>query len=106
VLPSNYGDSKLGTLEIDDWPFQKWVLKARVLKPDSRFTTAYTELKLWKNRYDPGMGGLVNYVMIIPAGVCLMLAFITSLALAAHGSKLPLFATLVCVAPFLTIWIA
>lgn len=106
VLPSNYGDSKLNTFELDDWPFRRWILKARVLKPDPRFKTANTEVKLWKNRYDPGMGGLVNYVMIIPAGVFLVLALITSLALAAKGSKAPLLATLICGVILLAIFIA
>jgi len=106
VLPSNYGDSKLNVFEIDDWPFRQWILKVRVLKPDPNFKTAYTAVKLWKNRYDPGMGGLFNYVMIIPAGVFLVLAFITALALAAKGSKVPLFATLICGVIFLMGFIA
>ena len=93
VLPDNYGDSQLGVFRIDGRPLQKWSLRARVLKPDSRFVTARTEVKLWRNRVDPGMGGLINYVMIIPAGIFLVLAFTTSLALAAKGSKWPLWVT-------------
>ena len=94
TLPSNYGDSRLGTLELNGRPFRQWTLKARVLKPDPRFKTAYTEVKFWKNRYDPGMGGLINYVMIIPAGILLVLAFFTSLSLAAKGPRAPVFITL------------
>ena len=94
TLPSNYGDSRLGALELNDRPFRQWTLKARVLKPDSRFKSAYTEVKFWKNRYDPGMGGLINYAMIIPAGIFLALAFFASLLLAAKGSRAPEFITL------------
>lgn len=90
VLPSNYGDSILNTFELDDWPFQQWVLKARVLKPDPRFRTAQNAVKFWKSRYDPGMGGLVNYMMIIPAAIFLLLAFVFSFTLAARGPKAPL----------------
>lgn len=96
VLPDNYGGSQLNTFELDDWPFHTWTLKVRVLKPDPHFKTAHTAVKLWKNRYDPGMGGLIIYAMIIPAGIFLVVAFITSLALAAKGSKAPLLATSIC----------
>ena len=106
VLPRNYGDTTLSTLELDDWPLRQWILKARVLRADPRFKTARTEVKLWKNRYDPGMGGLVNYVMIIPAGVFLVFAFIAALPLAAAGFKVPLVATLTCGIGLLAIFIA
>lgn len=84
----------MGALELNDRPFRQWTLKARVLKPDSRFKSVYTEVKFWKNRYDPGMGGLINYAMIIPAGIFLALAFFASLSLAAKGSRAPEFITL------------
>lgn len=103
VLPSNYGDSQLNTFELDDRPFREWMLKARVLKPDPRFKTAMTQVKLWKDRYDPGMGGLVNYVMILPAGVFLVLALIISSALAGRGSRAPMFATLILGIVFLAV---
>ena len=106
VLPSNYGDSKLGAFTFDEWPFREWILKARVLKPDLHFKTAGTAIKLWKQRYDPGMGGLINYVMIILAGIFLVLAFLASLALAKKGSHAPVFLTLICGVIFLAFFVA
>lgn len=106
VLPSNYGDRKLGSFKLDDWPFRSWTLRARVLKPDSRFKTAQTQIKFWKDRYDPGMGGLVNYVMIIPALGFLVLSFLASLALARKGFRTPIFVTVVCGVAFLVVFVA
>lgn len=94
-LPSNYGDSRLEKLVLDDWPWRSWELKARVLQPDARFRTARSEIRLWKDRYDPGMGGLVNYVMIIPAAVLLLLALGLAALLARRGRPRPLVVTLV-----------
>lgn len=106
VLPSNYGDSKLGSFKLDDWPLRSWMLRARVLRPDPRFKTAQTQIKFWKDRYDPGMGGLMNYVMIIPALVFLVLSFLVSLALARKGSRTPIFLTVVCSVAFLGVFVA
>lgn len=80
---------------LDDWPWRSWELKARVLQPDARFRTARSEIRLWKDRYDPGMGGLVNYVMIIPAAVLLLLALGLAALLARRGRPRPLVVTLV-----------
>jgi hypothetical protein len=106
LLPSNYGDSKLGSLKLNDWPLRSWVLGARVLKPDPRFAAAQTQIKFWKDRYDPGMGGLMNYVMIIPAVVFLVLSFLISLALAAKGFRTPKFVTVACSIAFLGVFVA
>jgi hypothetical protein len=106
LLPSNYGDSKLGSFKLDDWPLRSWMLRARVLKPDPQFNTAQTQIKFWKDRYDPGMGGLMNYVMIIPALVFLVLSFLVSLALAAKGFRTPIFVTVACSIAFLGVFVA
>lgn len=106
LLPSNYGDSKLGSFKLDDWPFRSWTIRARVLKPDPRFRTAQTQIKFWKDRYDPGMGGLMNYVMIIPALVFLGLSFLVSLSLAAKGARTPIFVTVACAVVFLGVFVA
>jgi hypothetical protein len=94
LLPINYGDAELAELLLSDSPLQRWTLQARVLTPDERFKTAITSLKLYKQRYDPGMGGMINYVMIVPAGLFLVIAFLTALALAKRGSRAPLVITL------------
>lgn len=106
LLPSNYADSKLASLKLDDWPWRSWMLTVRVLKPDPRFNTAQTQIKFWKDRYDPGMGGLMNYVMIIPAFVFLVLSFLLSLALAAKGFRTPIFVTVACSVAFLWVYLA
>jgi hypothetical protein len=94
VLPINYGDAQLAELALSDWPLRRWTLQARVLTPDERFKTATTSVKLYKQRYDPGMGGMMNYVMIFPAGLFLVVASFTALWLAKRGSRAPLVVTL------------
>jgi hypothetical protein len=94
VLPINYGDAQLADLSFSDWPFRRWTLQARVLTPDERFKMATTSVKLYKQRYDPGMGGMMNYVMIFPAGLFLVVASFTALSLAKRGSRVPLVVTL------------
>lgn len=106
VLPSNYGDSRLGSFKLDDWPVRSWTLRARVLKADARFNTARTQIKFWKDRHDPGMGGMMNYVMFIPALVFLVLAFPVSLALEAKGFRTPIVVTLACGIALLAVFAA
>ena len=106
ALPSNYGDSQLSLIAINDWPLRKWTLKARVLKGDPRFNTAHTEVKFWKERYDPGMGGMVYFVLIFPAIIFLLIAIAVSLCLAAKGPKWPLYASLMCAVAFVALFVA
>ena len=106
VLPDNYGDTQLAMLELEDWPLRPWVVKARVIEPDEHFKTAFTEVKLWKQRYDPGMGGLMNYAMIVPAAVFLCIALASSLWLAVIGSKIPSILTLIVFLAALTLFVA
>lgn len=93
VIPNNYGDTQLATLKVDGWPVRSWTLKARVLHPDPAYRGVISEIKFWKGRYDPGMGGLVNYVMAVPALIFLLLAFATAVALARKVSPAPLWIT-------------
>jgi hypothetical protein len=95
VLPYNYGDSRLAELRLKDWPLRPWRLKARVLAPDPRFRTAQSAIKFWKERHDPGMGGLMNYVMIVPAEIFLGVALILSIPLASRANPAPLIITIV-----------
>ncbi len=82
-------------LELDSSLRSRWTLKARVLDADPKFSTAFTDIKLWKVRPDPGMGGLINYVMIIPAGIFMLVAFVASLVLAKQGARSALMVTLI-----------
>ena len=92
-VPDNYADTLLETLELNDWPLRSWRLQLRVINADPNFRTSRTELRLRKQRYDPGMGGLANYVMIVPAGVLLLVSFILALFLARNGTSIPLYIT-------------
>lgn len=93
MLPINYGDSRLADIALRDWPLRRWTLAARVLAPDDHFKTAQSALKLYKQRYDPGMGGMLNYVMILPAVVLMVLALAAAIALARRGRRLPILLT-------------
>jgi hypothetical protein len=104
-LPQNYGDTALKTLEIEDWPLRRWTLKARVLVPDSRFKTGQSVIKFWKQRYDPGMGGLIYFVLIIPAGFFLLVAALCAAAIARGGSKIPIVITLIGASGYLWLFL-
>lgn len=92
-VPSNYGDRTLDLLSLSGWPLRPWELRARIFDGDDDFRMVHSELKLWKERYDPGMGGMINYVMIIPAGVLLLMALLVSLPLFRAGVRTPLVST-------------
>ena len=102
-IPSNYGDVKLATLELDGSPLRSWTLRLEVLKPDPMFRTAQTHLKLYKRQYNSGMGGLVNYAIMIPGAVLLLLALAVSVPLFRGGSRLPLLLTASAVFLFLLV---
>jgi hypothetical protein len=95
VLPINYGDSQLADVSLRDWPVRRYTLAARVLAPDEHFKTAQSALKLYKQRYDPGMGGMMNYVMIFPAAVFMFLAIVAAVSLARAGKRVPIVITTV-----------
>lgn len=81
-IPLNYGDNRLATITLDDRPWRRWELQVRVVDGDPKFQPSITQVKLRKQRYDPGMGGLMNYAMILPAGVFMLLALGFSIPLA------------------------
>ena len=98
-VPTNYGDIRLDTLTLDDGPWRPWRLHARVVSGDPNFETTQTELRLRRQRYEPGMGGLMNYAMIIPGSILLFVSFLLALPLASSGKRFPLIATvLACLA--------
>jgi hypothetical protein len=105
-LPQNYGDTALNTFEIEGWPLRRWTLKARVIEPDPRFKTGRSEIKFWKQRYDPGMGGMIYFVLIIPAGFFLLLAVFLATAIARHGSKIPIVLTLLAGSGYLWLFVS
>lgn len=92
-VPSNYGDRVLNLLSLAGWPLRSWELRAKIADGDDDFQTVRSELKLWKERYDPGMGGMINYVMIFPAVLFLSFAFLVALPLFKSGTRFPLIST-------------
>lgn len=92
-VPLNYGNTELATIELDDWPLRRWSLLVRVDQGDPQFQSSITQVMLRKQRDDPGMGGLMNYAMILPSGVFQLLALGFSIPFArgsSRKSKIPL----------------
>lgn len=94
LVPQGYTDLQLATLEIKGRPWRPGTLQVRVREPDPAFKTTRSELKLWKERPNVGMGGLINYAMMVPGAVMLILALVLASVLASRGRKWPLFATI------------
>jgi hypothetical protein len=49
-------------------------LSARVIEADPRFAGVRTNVHLRRRQYDPGMGGMMNYVMLVPGILFLVIA--------------------------------
>lgn len=94
-VPRGYGDTRLATLDIQGRPWRPGTLQVRVREPDPAFRTTRSELKLWKERSDPGMGGLIHYAVMVPGAVLTVLALVFAGMLAARRTVWPLVATLV-----------
>lgn len=92
-IPDNYGDAVLARMDLEPAWIRRWTVAVRVSRPDPEFTGLRSEVKLWSERRDPGMGGLVNYVMIIPAMFFAAIALLVALPLARRGSRTPLIVT-------------
>ena len=88
-IPDNYGDLVLARMDLDPAWVRQWTVAMRVSRPDPRFAGLRSEVKLWSERADPGMGGLANYVMIVPAMVFAAVALLVALPLARRGSRAP-----------------
>lgn len=101
--------TRLDRLRLDGSPLRAWRLEARVLEGDPRFGSGdelRSRLLLRKDRPDVGMGGLLNYVAIVPAGLFLLASLGLALALARRGGpRAPLWISALLVAaaaiPFL-----
>lgn len=100
-IPYNYGDTRLAEISLSGWPFRTWQLRTRIVGADGDFRGVRSKLKFWKERDDPGMGGLITYAMIVPAGIFLVLALLVSLPLANGGIRTPVISTGLIVAAFL-----
>jgi hypothetical protein len=65
--PDNMEWTQLARLQLPATGRRTWRLEARVVQPDARFAGVASRVLVREERDDPGMGGLVNYVMPIPA---------------------------------------
>lgn len=107
VLAENYESVEWGEIALDDWPFRSGRLEVRVVRPDLRFAGGAAKVELVKRRYDPGMGGMLNYVFIFPAMVFILLALVTAVVIAARGGgMIPLAISSVAAAGMASFWIA
>lgn len=104
VVPDNYGDARLRKLTLSDWPLRAWRIETRVLEPDPGFAGVHTEIKLWEDRPPDGMGGLINYVFIFPAGVFLGLGCAVGVVLMGRGMRWPLAVSALFVLAFATLF--
>lgn len=99
-MPYNYGDTQLRSLPIGAARIRPWTVAVRVTRADPQFAGVRSELKLWRERVDPGMGGMLTYVLIIPAFMLLLLAIVLAFALARRGRTAPLVISLVAAIAF------
>lgn len=103
VIPDNYGDTQLALFDLDASATRQWSLAVRVVRPAEAFAGLQSEVKLWLERYDPGMGGLANYVMIIPAGFFAVVSLLVALSLARRRVRYPLIVSALCLLGFLVL---
>lgn len=91
VRPQNMHWTALDSLALPGNPLQRWRLEARVTEPDTAFGHVTSTVSLRRIRQDPGMGGLINYVMPIPAVLFLAASVLPAAGLRRRGgSRLPL----------------
>lgn len=109
ALPYNVEWTRLAELELEGGPLHAWSLEARVVAGDERFAAAEglrSEVLIRKGRPDPGMGGLINYVLLFPGLVFTGLAFVLGLFLAREGaSRIPVLLPTAILVPVAIIWL-
>lgn len=82
--------TRLGEIRLEGPALRPWRLEARVAEGDPAFEAGpglRSHLLLRKDRPDVGMGGLINYVMVIPAGFLLLLSLGFALGLRRRGGS-------------------
>jgi hypothetical protein len=89
-MPYNYGDTKLAIVPIAAARIRPWTLSVQVTRADPQFAGVRSELKFWREHADPGMGGMITYVLIFPAIVLLLLAVVLAIVLLQRGRTVPL----------------
>lgn len=100
-MPYNYGDTKLATIPLHAARIRSWTVSVEVTRADPSFTGVRSEIKLWRERTDLGMGGMITYVLIFPAIVFLLLAVVLSGVLLRRGRRAPILVSVIAAAAFL-----
>jgi hypothetical protein len=101
AMPYNYGDTKLANMPIESARIRPWTLAVRVTQADPQFAGVRSEVKLWRERVDAGLGGVLPYVLIFPAIIFLLLAVFFSFVLARRGRTAPLVVSVIITLGFL-----
>lgn len=92
-VPQGYSDLLLARLDVRGKPWRPGKIQVRVSEPDPAFKTTRSELKLWKERPNVGMGGLINYALMVPGGVLWVVSLVLAALLAGRHSRWPLLLT-------------
>lgn len=83
--PNNMSWTVLDSVRLERSLGQKSRLAARIIEPDSQFDGVRTTVHLRRRQYDPGMGGLANYIMLFPGILFIAIAFGVALAISQRG---------------------
>lgn len=96
--------TRLAEVELPDIPLRSWRIEARTIAAAPAFAAApdrSSRLLLRPDRANVGMGGLINYAMIVPAVLFLCLAMVLGLILARlTGYRWPAWVSGICLALF------
>ena len=107
-MPDNFEWTLLREVRIDGGPLDRVTLEARVTEADPAFGSTnrrFSELVLRPVRTDVGMGGLINYVMLFPAALFLLLGLGAGLWLAGRGgTRVPALVNAAALAALATAW--
>lgn len=83
--PSNMSWTQLDSVKLERDLLDPMTLSARVVAPDARFAGVMTRVHLRRKQYDPGMGGMVNYIMLAPGILSLVVALGIGANIAGRG---------------------
>ncbi len=83
--PENMSWTPLDSIRLERSMAGQMTLSARLIESDPQFAGVRTRLHLRLRQYDPGMGGLVNYVALAPGILFTVIALATSISISQRG---------------------
>ena len=96
MRPNNMSWTVLDSVRLERSLGQKSRLTARVIQPDPQFAGVKTTVHLRLRQYDPGMGGLANYVILFPGIVFMAVSFAIALSIFHRdGGTKPMWVTMI-----------